>query len=247
MTYPCEIIMDLLPLYIDNFCSEESKTAIKTHLSECEKCRKYYAAMKESDGFVEKNNNSEEMKMADSLKKVKTKINGRVRNIIICAALAALVFTIGFQILFNAPIKNVDKENVKITAEVYPFSELPHSLKAGDGTVEISLGENDTSDIYKVEIPSTNDMQITTSENVMEREGNVTVITSSSKYFLRSINWEIKDDTIYISSFKTTILNNKAKKHQKTMTSLEFREINKIVYLEKNGDETVLWKRENRE
>ena len=67
MTYPCGIIRDLLPLYLDNVCNEESKQAVENHLSECEKCRSYYETMKSTDGFVEKqNDNSEDMKMANS-------------------------------------------------------------------------------------------------------------------------------------------------------------------------------------
>lgn len=243
MTYPCGIIKDLLPLYIDGVCSRESTQTVKEHLSKCESCRKYYEEMSETNGFTQKeNNNSEDEKMADSLKKVKTKINKKIRNVAIFAVSAALVFTVGFQVFFNAPIKSVDKEKVKISAEVYPISELPHNIEADDGSVTISSGESDTGDVYKVVIPGQNDMQIGVSENVKDKDGVATVITTNSDYFLKSINWEIKDDTIYISSFKTTLLNNKAEKHQKTMTSLEFREINKIVYQD-GKTETVLWER----
>ena len=35
----CEIINDLLPLYADNVCSEDSKAAVAEHISSCEKCR----------------------------------------------------------------------------------------------------------------------------------------------------------------------------------------------------------------
>lgn len=36
----CEIIKDLLPLYYDNVCSDDSKSMIETHLKECDYCRK---------------------------------------------------------------------------------------------------------------------------------------------------------------------------------------------------------------
>ena len=35
----CDIIQDLLPLYCDNVCSEESKQTIEEHIQECEQCR----------------------------------------------------------------------------------------------------------------------------------------------------------------------------------------------------------------
>ena len=40
MKYPCNIIQDLLPLYHDNVCSEESRRAVQQHLPECEACQR---------------------------------------------------------------------------------------------------------------------------------------------------------------------------------------------------------------
>ena len=43
----CNIIKDLLPLYLDNCCSEESRNAVKEHLNCCEACRTVYEDMKQ--------------------------------------------------------------------------------------------------------------------------------------------------------------------------------------------------------
>lgn len=40
MKLSCEIIEDLMPLYADDVCSEQSKRAVAEHLKECETCRK---------------------------------------------------------------------------------------------------------------------------------------------------------------------------------------------------------------
>lgn len=45
MKLNCEIIRDLLPLYSDKVCSEESKTAVEEHLKECEPCREELKAI----------------------------------------------------------------------------------------------------------------------------------------------------------------------------------------------------------
>lgn len=37
MKVPCNIIEDLLPLYHDNVCSEESRAMVKEHLQTCRK------------------------------------------------------------------------------------------------------------------------------------------------------------------------------------------------------------------
>ena len=39
MRFDCKVIEDLLPLYVDNVCSEESRKIVEEHLHECEKCR----------------------------------------------------------------------------------------------------------------------------------------------------------------------------------------------------------------
>ena len=43
MKISCEVIQDLLPLYVDQICSENSKCLVEEHLRECEKCRNVIA------------------------------------------------------------------------------------------------------------------------------------------------------------------------------------------------------------
>lgn len=44
---PCDVIKDLLLLYEDDVCSEQSKDIVEEHLSECAECRQYYERMTE--------------------------------------------------------------------------------------------------------------------------------------------------------------------------------------------------------
>lgn len=46
MKINCNIIQDLLPLYIDDFCSKESSSLVEEHLRECETCSKIYNEQK---------------------------------------------------------------------------------------------------------------------------------------------------------------------------------------------------------
>ncbi len=41
----CEIIKDLIPLYIDDCCSGESSIAVKEHISKCPDCKEFFDAM----------------------------------------------------------------------------------------------------------------------------------------------------------------------------------------------------------
>ena len=245
MNYPCGIIRDLLPLYIDDVCNEESKQAVHNHLSECEKCRSYYEAMKSTEGFVEKkSDNSEDGKMANSLKNVKNTINKKIRNVVLCAVAAVLVVIVGFNLLFNVAIKDVSLNDISISANVYSLAELienPVSQVPNSESVTIYSDENDSSEAIQVNIPELGTIQLT--EDTIEKYQYATVISVGSEYFLRRIESEVKDNTIYITAFKTTLLNNKALDYQKQMYSLELQEINKIVFVDGNGMETVLWSR----
>ncbi len=42
----CEIIKDLIPLYIDNVCSSETQGVVKAHMDECENCKAFYSSLK---------------------------------------------------------------------------------------------------------------------------------------------------------------------------------------------------------
>ena len=44
----CNVIKDLLPLYVDECCSEESTRLVAEHLDVCESCRKVYSQMCET-------------------------------------------------------------------------------------------------------------------------------------------------------------------------------------------------------
>lgn len=44
--YDCNLVQDLLPLYQDNVCSDNSKKVVEEHLKECEKCRNVLLKLK---------------------------------------------------------------------------------------------------------------------------------------------------------------------------------------------------------
>lgn len=50
MKISCEIIQDLLPLYCDGVCSQDSKQAVEAHLKDCEKCKADTLSMEQDMG-----------------------------------------------------------------------------------------------------------------------------------------------------------------------------------------------------
>lgn len=95
MKYPCSFIQDLLPLYVDEICSEESKKIVEDHLSQCSICKEIYDSMcnlKQED--IHDYHESQRIK---SLKQVKKKI--LYKQILIGLSSIVLLFVLGFEIM----------------------------------------------------------------------------------------------------------------------------------------------------
>lgn len=57
----CNLVEDLMPLYIDDLVSDDTKKDIEIHLAECEKCRKMYEELKRNiNSYIGKNINLNE-------------------------------------------------------------------------------------------------------------------------------------------------------------------------------------------
>ena len=99
MKYPCSLIRDLLPLYCDGVCSEESKKIIEGHLAECSACKEYCDSLRGADALFLPQNTDLEMQKAASFRAVKKRIRKRQILIVLLAfvLLAALLFSaVGF-------------------------------------------------------------------------------------------------------------------------------------------------------
>ena len=49
MKYQCEIVRDLMPLYLDDIASEQSRQMVEAHLSECKECSALFSQMKNDE------------------------------------------------------------------------------------------------------------------------------------------------------------------------------------------------------
>ncbi|SET31063.1 DUF4825 domain-containing protein [[Clostridium] polysaccharolyticum] len=90
----CEIVRDLLPLYVDKLTSEVTNDAIETHIQDCQDCSKVLESMKEPEPEKEVTKNE-----IDYLKKFRRKsvnMSFLVATVIIFLAIALTVVRIGF-------------------------------------------------------------------------------------------------------------------------------------------------------
>ena len=146
--------------------------------------------------------------------------------------------------MFNAAIKEISPDAISVSANVYSLAELAENSISSVPNLEsvsISSDEDDNSETLQVKIPELGTIAMT--EETIEKCEYATVISICSEYFLRTVKAEVKDNTYYITAFKTTLLNNRAEDYQKQIYSLELQEIYKIVFVDGDGTETVLWSR----
>lgn len=89
MKYPCDMIQDLLPLYLDGVCSEESRKAVEQHLAECLNCKEFYNTMCEADQVnIDIHDANRERQKAASFQAVKKRI---LRKQILVAIIAVIM------------------------------------------------------------------------------------------------------------------------------------------------------------
>ena len=169
-------------------------------------------------------------------------INRKIRNIVLAVVAAAVLFVGGFYLLFEAAIMNVPLEELSVTANVYSLTELAglsEDAVPDADTVTIYSDEKDVSPKIDVNIPELGTVTLT--EDLIEKCKYVSVVHVSSDYFLRTIEQEIVDNVMYISAFKTSVFNNQTTVFNKQMISLDFQGINQIIFVDKDGAETLLW------
>ena len=101
---PCEVIKDLLPLYVDDICSEKSKDIIEEHLVECEECRNYLDSLKGDIPPIDTEPDVAVIQEAETsfFKNVKHKMT--IQKWIFCGTLLAIAF--GLFVIYENPMGN---------------------------------------------------------------------------------------------------------------------------------------------
>ena len=110
MKYQCDIIKDLLPLYHDEVCSNESRIVVQEHLSECEACSEYLDNLNSADIMTaaEKNEEREKASMLNGLKIKLFRKKVMVSVISVLCAIALMFGAFSFISLYETPVKYSD-------------------------------------------------------------------------------------------------------------------------------------------
>lgn len=117
----CEVTKDLIPLYIDQVCSEHSKKLVEQHIEDCDECRSILTLIKEELGhqtiqpLTDEKNDSKIIKgLAHAWKKTKIKswLKGVLATII---SFGLLIFSyIGLTQWYIIPVTVDDIDSINV-------------------------------------------------------------------------------------------------------------------------------------
>lgn len=250
---PCEIIKDLLPTYIDGLASAATSQAVEEHMKGCSECAALHNTMKKQCpmGTEEKTKDTETEKAL--FKKINKKLTRKTRNTAIAGIIAVIAVICASQLLFVRALKDVPLSEVSVSASVYPIKELAavsaETKTDGDAySVVISKDESYDDPIFSISIPDTAYSNIGITESAMNECEYVSLISWDSPYVIKDISFDYStsdgESIMYIKAFKTSLLNNKTAGDSTASSTIQFSDTDKIVYVDKNGTETILWEKQ---
>lgn len=172
--FDCNIIQDLLALYHDGVCSEESREAVEQHLAECEKCRNTARLLGNTE--LEDNISAE----AGEVIRNHNKKQRRKITIIIAAALAVLLFVVFFWVI--KPRIEMNNLICEFLPEVGESAEYFTKYGiADDGLVMTDIGDISIGMPADFELKDTNSQDIVIYRDKNNDELGVTVNTSATE------------------------------------------------------------------
>lgn len=111
---PCDVVQDLLELYVDQAVKETTSLKITEHIDNCEVCKKIYENIKEGSAFSAKLA-AEEKSPAGSFLKLQKKIKNRQKVKLMVAIILSLAVTVGALMFATTnPWIPVSQQNIQV-------------------------------------------------------------------------------------------------------------------------------------
>lgn len=118
MKIDCKIIEDLVPLYLDEVCSEESRKAVDTHIEKCENCRKLVKGNAEVEiSYIEPEESVKEKAVRKGFRKIKLKFY--------LAILVTVMFVSGLFLLEKWCRKQIEQDANSRFSDVLQKEDIP--------------------------------------------------------------------------------------------------------------------------
>lgn len=90
----CEIVQDLLPMYVEGLTSESSNQFVEEHIDSCPECLNYYKTIKEDLPLEETSYSHAEIEDQELIKDIKQRIKNRTFIVALVGILIGLFFAL---------------------------------------------------------------------------------------------------------------------------------------------------------
>lgn len=152
MKMSCNIIEDLLPLYVDDMVSEDSRKLVEEHLKECPSCRKMQEEMVKENRLSASGNRSNSAKTnkteAESLKKIRRRIRKkRIASVVLAVVLVMAAGGIGHYWYYDKETyiswddANISVKDGKVYSTVNPLGRMKSILSVDQKNMFYMLSE----------------------------------------------------------------------------------------------------------
>lgn len=195
----CNIINDILPLYVDDVVSDDTKKMVEEHLQVCEDCRMSVAKMRKE--MVLPTNKSVKLVEAKVLKKVKKKWRNKKVIISLLSVIITLAIVIGIfgwmimhheYIPYNSSLISVETIDGKLYAHYYGDS-YAGSFGLNPTSVKINGKEKMVVAFYYTQTPWSKYI-----EPLYQHEDN-----RNEKNFMFELGNEEQIDEVYYGEFNS--------------------------------------------
>ena len=149
MKYKCNIVKDLLPLYVEDVTSQDSNKIIEEHLKECEECKKHYEELKDGS-FIEelKEEQVNEENHKKTMKTIKKKIIlGKLFFALISAIVVIITLFSTYSYMNNKIVPIQYDNNISVierNGNIYAVLKNNTYINAKSKSVEITNEEGKT-------------------------------------------------------------------------------------------------------
>ncbi len=117
-TLPCEIVRDLLPLYLEDLTGAETREMVDLHLQNCQECSEYLSFLRKGEpSFMEQ----EETEQIDYLKKIRRQSRRKYFGLLLSFF---LVFLVGSLYFIASPSETNKMQKALIHAESISTEEM---------------------------------------------------------------------------------------------------------------------------
>ncbi|MBQ3546780.1 MAG: zf-HC2 domain-containing protein [Lachnospiraceae bacterium] len=223
----CDVILDLLPLYVDGICSKESRNLVEEHIGECESCKNLLENMKLDINILSKNNEFKEE--ANVIKKVKKKI--WIERIVIALVTLFVTGIIMFSIILNLSFSNKNMNDVVDFDEIYVEEDDEGNLwlvRSGNGAMAGRIFP---------EVYNQNGELMISSEKIINQ------LKDGEEYQVRIVLYETP--LIYaMQKYMNSDLSSIEEEKSMLFSKDKLDKYNEIIIEKSNGTKKTLWEKE---